>query len=550
METRQIPVLQMVGKMTLTAPDGTDLTPRGKKARAILGLLGTSYDRSRTRRVLLEMLWGARDPENAAASLRQCLSELRRALGQWREILLTEGSTVMLDPDRVIVSFDPPPQPDGGFAERPMLLEGLDVREAAFRVWLSEQRRAYEQQHVVDTLPARIAGETFDNASALPASTRVLILVAPSEAQPRRDLVFADMYAEAIANHIAEIGGAEVGHELPSTLSRSAIPGLRVAVRVMRERGHQNVQVRLTTLAADRTLFSRHRPIEDASRSDLQSAVAVQLLNEAVTRATEYLGDQAREMQRLDCPSLLAYRAMQDIHALDPAVIQEADELFARAYALEPRGIYLAGRALLRDTLLIERITPHPEDVAEEAIAFAREAMELDPWNSTVLGTASKIAVQIENKVHGGLELAKRAVTVNRANVLSWEALATAKARLGLFDEAHRAALQAQKLGAMLHHRYWWDMMCCLTAAVSGRYEEAIRYGEIARDLAPRFRPPLRYLAALYWHRGDRRRAFEHLEALKKLEPDFTYSMLADEDYPIASLRKTPLNAISEVARL
>jgi hypothetical protein len=91
-----------------------------------------------------------------------------------------------------------------------------------------------------------------------------------------------------------------------------------------------------------------------------------------------------------------------------------------------------------------------------------------------------------------------------------------------------------------------WTMRCCLTAARSGRYEVALLLGHEAHRLEPAFKPPLRYLAALRYHLGDEAGAVETLAKLKALEPDFTLDLWRNPEYPIATLRGTPLMRLAD----
>ena len=141
--------------------------------------------------------------------------------------------------------------------------------------------------------------------------------------------------------------------------------------------------------------------------------------------------------------------------------------------------------------------------------------------------------LNLEGRTAGGLELALRATQLGPANPLAWESLAVARGHMGRWEEAYAAALRARELASSLPQSYYWDVMCCMVAAGAGRYAEAIDFGERARDLAPTFKPPLRYLAALYHHAGRIEEAVTQLRALRALEPDFSV-----ESSPIPTIRR------------
>src|SRR5262249_20867811 len=74
--------ISVIGTFRVLAPNDEDLTPRGRKARALLALLALTPTRRRSRPALQDKLWSDRGPEQGAASLRQALTEIRRAFGE------------------------------------------------------------------------------------------------------------------------------------------------------------------------------------------------------------------------------------------------------------------------------------------------------------------------------------------------------------------------------------------------------------------------------------------------------------------------------------
>ncbi|MEM7753296.1 MAG: transcriptional regulator, partial [Pseudomonadota bacterium] len=178
------------------------------------------------------------------------------------------------------------------------------------------------------------------------------------------------------------------------------------------------------------------------------------------------------------------------------------------------------------------------EDLPDEARKLALLAMEREPMNSMVVAAVANTRLVLDNDVNVCMELARRSVRLNPANPLAWNSLATAKLYAGDIGEAHALAVRAQKISSGSPFGHWWDFGRCLTAALTGRKAEALQLAEAAHALSPEFRPPLRYLTALY--AADERfdEAQRTAERLKKLEPDFSFERMAkDETYPISPLR-------------
>src|SRR5262245_8863385 len=88
--------IRLLGTVAVRAADGRDLTPPGRKLRALLACLALSNGTGWARERLAALLWGNRDDEQARGSLRQALAELRKLLGD-PTLLKSDRETVQLD---------------------------------------------------------------------------------------------------------------------------------------------------------------------------------------------------------------------------------------------------------------------------------------------------------------------------------------------------------------------------------------------------------------------------------------------------------------------
>src|SRR5262245_10484556 len=94
--------LRVLGGFELTGADGADLSPAGKKLRALVALLALAPPSGWPRDRLTAVLWGDREDEQARGSLRQALAELRRSLGE--SALQADRDTVAFNPG--VISVD------------------------------------------------------------------------------------------------------------------------------------------------------------------------------------------------------------------------------------------------------------------------------------------------------------------------------------------------------------------------------------------------------------------------------------------------------------
>jgi DNA-binding SARP family transcriptional activator/TolB-like protein len=137
--------LRVLGGFQLTGADGADLSPPGKKLRALIALLALAPAGGWSRERLTAFLWGDRDEEQARGSLRQALAELRRSLGE--SALQSDRDTVAFDPSAIYVDARE-------FAELATageaakadalyngdLLDGVSLPDAEFADWLLIER--------------------------------------------------------------------------------------------------------------------------------------------------------------------------------------------------------------------------------------------------------------------------------------------------------------------------------------------------------------------------------------------------------------------------
>src|SRR5215203_470575 len=129
--------ISVIGAFRVLAHDGEDLTPRGRKARALLALLALTPTRRRSRPALQDKLWSDRGPEQGAASLRQTLTEIRRAFGEmYRDCLVSDLRGIGLATERIVVDLDTADLSElARQTEPPQLLEDIDVADDEFEDW-------------------------------------------------------------------------------------------------------------------------------------------------------------------------------------------------------------------------------------------------------------------------------------------------------------------------------------------------------------------------------------------------------------------------------
>lgn len=168
---------------------GRDITPRGRKARAIIAYLATSPGATASREKLMDLLWGDRSEAQARASLRQALLEIRHATG---DLLQADRDNVWID--LASTSLEPGD-------ETSELFENLNHITPEFDEWLCAERERSRQdtgtalRHEVEHLLVEGRG-----ADALPLIEQMQRIDPYDE-----DALRLAMQAEFQAGHTARI---------------------------------------------------------------------------------------------------------------------------------------------------------------------------------------------------------------------------------------------------------------------------------------------------------------------------------------------------------
>jgi adenylate cyclase len=146
MQAQEQLTVRLLGPVAVRAVDGRDLTPPGKKLRALLMCLALSSGKAWEREKLSALLWSDRDEEQARASLRQALAELRRLLGE-PSPLKADRETIGFDPTIAVVDvveFErlaaAGQMEQAASLYRGDLMDGHIPSDAGFAAWLEIER--------------------------------------------------------------------------------------------------------------------------------------------------------------------------------------------------------------------------------------------------------------------------------------------------------------------------------------------------------------------------------------------------------------------------
>lgn len=246
--------IRLMGQFQVSDADGQDHTPRGAKSRALLAMLCRTQGHCRPRRWLESRLWSDRGQEQASGSLRQALSELRKALGPLAGHLNCDRDSVGLTGFATDLDRDPEAARLALTGGREFL-EGIDIIDPAFAAWLAEER-------------LRVAVELGETQKSVgrPFRLRVAALPEGTDADLARDLAgaIARLTAEFLLRDGAE-GIGSAGEALPEGLD------LHVEGAWSGDRAH--LKLKLVAQADQKTVWSQRLIASRTVGEDGQGAV-------------------------------------------------------------------------------------------------------------------------------------------------------------------------------------------------------------------------------------------------------------------------------------
>ncbi|KMW59651.1 TPR repeat domain protein [Candidatus Rhodobacter oscarellae] len=507
------------GCFRVLSDKGENLTPKSAKAQGLIALVLSSDGFERGRIWLQDKLWSDRPQKQGGYSMRRALSDIRLSLGDYADILITDRSRVSLDQNRVDIEPAIAGQDDE-------FLEGLDIRDQEFNIWLAGQRSATKVPRLAVVAPA---------LNKRPNGT-LSILFQSETGKPGKRQLIENMFIDQVEASIREELNVEIIRQVPM----NAPPGiLVVSVQAYSPiDGQLYLRASIEDIDQNQVLWSQMASAQQCG-APATSDTKMRTLANGLTVALKWAASRSRPDRTGDTDAnLLALMAVNKIFTLQPDNLVEAEAMLSQAFDIERRGVYKSWLVQLYTIQLVERIKPL-DAISDKSAAACAHALELEPENSNVLASVADANLAVNRNFARSAQLAQMSVEANPSNPLAWWTMAGGHLYLNETANAYRAATVAQELAGGTRLRFWTDVQRGLTALVNGKTVEGLRNLESCSALSPRFRAPLRYRAAIYASAGMTEAAMDCAETLKKLEPDFSFDRMAnDPSYPVSLMRK------------
>lgn len=548
--------IELLGPLRIRGPEGEDLTPTGAKTQGLVALLAVARGKGCSRAWLQDKLWSDRSQVQGRNSLKKALSELRAALGDYHErVLVTRAGHVELSAAAISIDIFDGPEP-GRYLPlvRPDFLEGIDIRDSEFDLWLQAIRAALAEQGgaLPEAQPAAaVAAEPHTGelprptplAAPLPRVSCFCVGLLPVVA-PNGDGaagLIADLLLDRFAVALVDRGTFTVFDYRKARLPDDAGPGsldLTFRVRSLTAGGQVLLQ-----FIAERV--SDHAVVWGGAHSLALAAFDEQDLAAQVSRMADQLADAVLRTYgpygepRHEAAGLVLH-GIDQMFRITAQNLDAAEASFRRAVELDPKGQYYAWYAYLSAFRVEEAKGSDSPDLRERASELIRRSLEADPASGLSLGLLTHVYSFVFRDYERAFHLADTALSMGADSAMLHDSRAMLHFYTGDLTSARASAERAMARGVLNPYRYSFATSLCMISAVMGDYAGAAANGERALAMHPAgssvfFEPTLRYLAATYGHLDRPGPAAQVVRQLRGQDPTISARSLAEARYPVPS---------------
>jgi TolB-like protein/DNA-binding SARP family transcriptional activator len=170
--------LILLGQFECLLPSGTRISLSMRKAEVLLAYLALTPGLRHPRERLINLLWSDRGEEQARNSLRQCLSAIRKSLGDVADMVLqVDRTTVSLVPELIYIDVHEFERlaAEGNYESlntaaglyQGEFLEGISIRDASCQEWLDGERSRFKRQFIEilsELAETQLLSHDFSNA--------------------------------------------------------------------------------------------------------------------------------------------------------------------------------------------------------------------------------------------------------------------------------------------------------------------------------------------------------------------------------------------------
>lgn len=533
--------IRLFGVFALAWEDGEEVRIRSTKTRAMLAMLATAPEGTRTRAWLQDMLWGRSGHEHGRASLRRALADLRSLFGEvFNDLFDVNNSEVHIRLARIRITGS---LEDGDF------LEGTEIAEDGFHDWIESQRQSNRTllSAVARARPGRIAQEIMNRGLHLHPSLAILPFATARGYQGPAQL--GDMISEELSRALSRSHMFDV----ISHLSCRRLDARSVALEEIREK-----------LDADYVVCGNYRTSGDkillnADFIDTKSG-RIGWTRELTGSTVEFLkgGDAlvnhlAGEIGRAVMDTSLDLAAASplpdvDSHALLMSSITLMHRLSVQSFAksktyLEQVIERVPDSALLHGWMgkwhvlsVVQGWSSRLDEDTRTAREHTARALDIQPDNSFALTMDGLVNNNLLRRHDVAMRRYDEAIELDPNNAMAWLLKGTLHAYTDDGARADSYTTRARALSPLDPHSYLFDSLSAAAKLTVGDYQGALDMADRSMKANRRHVSTLRARIVALYYLDRMVEARESAEALLRADPGFNIRGYL-RDHPAAEFK-------------
>lgn len=554
--------MHVLGPFRAETTVGVDVSPRSRKARALLGILALAPPEGIARNRVAGLLWDRVEPDQARNLLRGAIHEIRSCFGaaageviqSTREHLSLRRDQIKVDIDALSGSdHDDETVADASIGDR-LLLDGLENTGRAFDEWLSTARQDFRERvssHLARHQRAEPARAPASDAAvrAAPPDTSAPSLP-PTQRSARSGIRIGVVPLRSFGGVGSDPMALALTDEISAALSKfrwiSVPPPDAVAAALGSDR---NMQAAFTGLALDflvdgqvqetagkiRLRVSLVSAYEAAIvwtfKTDRDVADPLSLQDEIVAEVTARIDSHlfSTESHRVGSSALgshdaygLVMQAVRTACSLDPETFASSRDLLTEAIRLEPdRPMVHISQALFYLIAASQGWLITPREALKRAEDYANIALSMDPSEAQAWAITGYVRSVLYQQPEEAVSLLRRAIDMNPNLPLAWHFSTGNFLLLGDLPKAAACISRYEQLGPTGVH-FFGDSALVTLCMLKGDDREAVRVGRTTMRMHPNFVAVQKPLLASLGHLGLREEAASVYAQLRRLEPTFS----------------------------
>jgi adenylate cyclase len=355
----------------------------------------------------------------------------------------------------------------------------------------------------------------------------------------------ADGFAEDVAMSLAGLRELFVVSTASSAIFRGRLPDPREVGRALGVRyallgrlrpmpGGYGIFVELCDTHSGAALWSERMRMGADAIFDMQDEIVRKVVADL---APQVRAAELQRAMRKPPESLTAYdrmlRALYTMSSPDRDTFDRARAFLTEAMAEEPDFAPPVAWAARWHSVRIGRgWSANPDEDAEEALALAMRAVNIDRTNALALATLGHLNTILRRDSNAALDCFRDALEACPNHPLAWTLSSATLAYLGDGVEALRRAEQGLRLSPHDPMRYSQFMFVGIAHYASGNFEEAVRWQRRSATENPLHGATLLLLAAALAANGSRDEAKKVGARLVALRPGFSLDKYASTRLP------------------